>query len=132
MPISPENKKRYPANWKEIRARILDRANHQCEGTDCNLPNYSYVIRSGVGFCEDRPQDAKNQEIVAWMKAVDPKFRRVKVILTIAHMDHIPENCGDDNLKSLCQSCHNEYDKHHRAKNRAETLRKKKAMKYAI
>ena len=30
MPIKPENRKRYPANWKEIRARILERDGHQC------------------------------------------------------------------------------------------------------
>lgn len=26
MPIKPENRGRYPANWPEIRARILERA----------------------------------------------------------------------------------------------------------
>ena len=31
MPIRPENKDRYPANWKEIRKAILDRAGNRCE-----------------------------------------------------------------------------------------------------
>ena len=33
-----------------------------------------------------------------------------KVVLTVAHLDHIPENCGDDNLLAMCQRCHNRYD----------------------
>jgi len=31
MPIKPENRDRYPRNWKQIRWRILIRANHRCE-----------------------------------------------------------------------------------------------------
>lgn len=31
MPIKPENKNRYPSNWKEIRVDILKRANNRCE-----------------------------------------------------------------------------------------------------
>lgn len=32
------------------------------------------------------------------------------VVLTVAHLDHVPENCADDNLKAMCQRCHNRYD----------------------
>lgn len=39
MPIKPENKNRYPSNWKEIRADILKRANNCCEF--CGVENYS-------------------------------------------------------------------------------------------
>ena len=38
MPIKPENKNRYPENWKEIRQRILKRANNRCEF--CGIENY--------------------------------------------------------------------------------------------
>jgi hypothetical protein len=30
MPIRPENKDRYPVNWKEIRAAVLKRAGNRC------------------------------------------------------------------------------------------------------
>jgi len=33
-----------------------------------------------------------------------------KVILTVAHLDHNPANCDDNNLKALCQRCHLRYD----------------------
>jgi 5-methylcytosine-specific restriction endonuclease McrA len=39
MPIKPENKKRYPANWKQIRADILERAENRCEF--CGILNYT-------------------------------------------------------------------------------------------
>lgn len=89
MPIKPENKKRYPQNWKKIRADILKRANNRCEF--CGIENYS--IRENGS----------------------------KVVLTIAHLDHTPENCDYGNLRALCQKCHNNYDKEHRAETRRKT-----------
>jgi len=77
MPIRPENKARYPKDWKQISLRIRDRAGNKCE--DCGVENYS--IRDGS-----------------------------KIVLTVAHLDHTPENCADENLKAWCQRCHNRYD----------------------
>lgn len=34
----------------------------------------------------------------------------VRVILTVAHLDHTPENCDPANLRAWCQWCHNTYD----------------------
>ena len=36
MPIKPENKARYPKDWKQVRARILVRAGNRCEWPACN------------------------------------------------------------------------------------------------
>ena len=88
MPIKPENRGRYPTNWKEIRAAILERAGNKCEF--CGIENYA--VRDGS-----------------------------RVVLTIAHLDHTPEHNKPDNLRALCQRCHNRYD----AKHRAETRRRK-------
>ena len=88
MPIKPENRKRYPANWKDIRKDILKRADNKCEF--CGIENYAIREKGS------------------------------KVVLTIAHLDHTPENCDYSNLRALCQRCHNRYD----AKHRAETRRK--------
>ena len=82
MPIKPENRGRYPANWKEIRAAILKRADNKCEF--CGIENYA--VRDGS-----------------------------RVVLTIAHLDHTPEHNNPDNLRALCQRCHNRYDAKHRA-----------------
>lgn len=99
MPIKPENKARYPKNWKEIRARILARAKHVCEWPDCGAVNGNPNPVTGS-----------------------------KVVLTIAHLDHTPENCDDSNLRAWCQRCHLRYDADHHAKNAYETRRKGKAL----
>ena len=33
-----------------------------------------------------------------------------RVVLTVAHLDHQPENCAPENLRAWCQRCHNRYD----------------------
>lgn len=48
-------------------------------------------------------------------------LRIVRIVLTVAHLDHQPENVGDDNLAALCQRCHNRYD----AKMRAAGIRER-------
>ena len=43
MPIKPENRARYPKDWRGIRLAILVRAGHRCEGSpdfpDCRASN---------------------------------------------------------------------------------------------
>ena len=88
MPIKPENKKRYPPDWKDIRKQILARAGDCCEF--CGRKNHSMVVNEKTG-------------------------KTVKVVLTIAHLNHTPEDCRPENLRALCQRCHNQYDAKHRA-----------------
>lgn len=88
MPIRPENKARYPKDWPEISRRIRERSGGQCEreinGIRCEAINgKSHPITGSI------------------------------VVLTVAHLDHQPENCADDNLKAMCQRCHLRYDMHH-------------------
>ena len=52
-----------------------------------------------------------------------------KVVLTIAHLDHTPENCDYSNLRALCQKCHNTYDAEHRKKTRILTKEKLKELR---
>lgn len=33
-----------------------------------------------------------------------------RVVLTVAHLDHMPEHCDPANLRAWCQRCHNRYD----------------------
>ena len=106
MPIKPENKHRYPKSWKDIRAEILARANNRCEF--CGVQNYSWVQRHGKGIEYDKD----------WAYCLSDEDGAVRIILTIAHLDHTPENCAPDNLRALCQLCHNRYDMPHRQKNR--------------
>lgn len=42
-------------------------------------------------------------------KSINPRTGS-KVVLTVAHLDHTPENCDPDNLRAWCQKCHLDYD----------------------
>ena len=52
-----------------------------------------------------------------WCSAIDGlphPTTGATVVLTVAHLDHTPENCQRSNLRALCQKCHNAYDAPHR------------------
>ena len=49
------------------------------------------------------------------------------MVLTVAHLDHTPENCEPENLKAMCQRCHLTYDAAHHART-AYATRKAAAM----
>ena len=124
MPIRPENRARYPKNWKEIRAHILERAGNKCEGSprypDCRIQN-GWFRNNTTG---EVTHDAMQFE--TWT-LVDGDSASM-IVLTIAHLDHTPENCADDNLKAMCQRCHLTYDAKHHAQSSYHTRRKGKAM----
>jgi len=42
----------------------------------------------------------------------------IKIVLTVAHLDHNILNNVYNNLASLCQRCHNRYDVRQRVRNR--------------
>ena len=109
MPIKPENKARYPKDWKQIRERILLRASHKCE--QCGVRNHALGYRD--------PDDGRFIECVSAGHATG--YRVFKIVLTIAHLDHIPENCADDNLSALCQLHHLRMDAYEHAKNARAT-----------
>ena len=53
-------------------------------------------------------------------------MKATRIVLTTAHLDHTPENCSDDNLASLCQRCHLNYDREIHIRNRAYFARLRK------
>jgi len=112
MPISPENKKLYPKNWPEIRERIRKRAGNKCEG--CGVENYSIGHRDkGTGgFIEG--ENSKSYESYC----DNHGLKIIKIVCTVAHLDHDPTNNADENLKFWCQKCHNSFDGKHRAETR--------------
>lgn len=117
MPIKSENKHRYPPNWREIRAAILERADDCCE--QCGVPNYAYRARGEEAWTSNIGQAE------AW--AMDG-MKVSRVVLTIAHLDHQPENNDPGNLRALCQRCHLAWDKEHHQKTAYQTRRAGKAL----
>lgn len=109
----PIDYRRYPPNWKtEIRPVVLGRAGNKCEF--CGLANGQTVYRCRVKKkmewfpCkEDIFEQGLSKEVAEWWVE-----RPVKVVLTIAHLDHDEENheVSIDRLRALCQLCHLRYD----------------------
>lgn len=118
MPIRDENKARYPKDWPQISKRIRERAGQKCE--KCQAPNGELIIRERSedwGFeptyitANNEMYSAEDGRLITYAYfAARDITKAVKVILTVAHLDHTPENCADDNLKAWCQRCHNIYD----------------------
>lgn len=91
MPIRPENRTRYPKNWRDISQRIrFDRAGGRCECEgECRL---DHAGRCGARHGEPNPRTG------------------ALVVLTTAHLADPIEDCSDENLRAFCQQCHNRYD----------------------
>ena len=110
----PCDKSKYPKDWKEIRAQILDREGHKCKW--CGTLNYSVVAK--VNGERIRVLSATNYND-ARAEAVRFGFNAIVTVLTIAHIDNPdPMDCRPENLAALCQRCHNRHDAPMRAANR--------------
>lgn len=105
-PIRPENRDRYPDDWRDISTAVKEDAGWRCEcrgecgrgeahlGTDLRCTNLHGQPAYDTGSL---------------------------VVLTTAHLDHTPENCDRENLRAFCQGCHLHYDRAHHAETRAAT-----------
>jgi hypothetical protein len=136
MPIQPWNKDRYPPNWPEISASIRKRAGNRCEQCGKHHGWTYIVIWDGSGrYLDDYLEDSQTPDgspmsewVGVWrdrsgMECEEPpepsgdkrtrkalKRRESRCELTVAHLDHTPENNDPANLMALCQSCHLKLD----------------------
>lgn len=110
MPIRAENRARYPKDWPAISRRIRKRSRGRCECKgDCGLQHF----RGNAGRQIDLPPSLQISKRVFRCQAINGgphPVTKAKVVLTVAHLNHKPEDCTDANLKAWCQRCHNRYD----------------------
>jgi 5-methylcytosine-specific restriction endonuclease McrA len=91
MPIRAENRDRYPPDWPAIATGVKEAAGWACVGSPA--------------FPDCRAKHGEPHPVTG-----------SKVIITVAHLDHTPENVDPANLRAWCQRCHNTYDAPNRAK----------------
>lgn len=131
MPIRPENRALYPADWKAISRRIRhERAGNRCE--QCKAPNGELIVRAEDGatymLSDGEVHDANDGQTLGYARSSEyPGYQLVKIVLTVAHLDHDPTQNRDENLRALCQRCHLRHDAEHHRRNSAETRRARKA-----
>ena len=89
----PMDRKRYPKEWKLISKSIKDAADWKCQ--KCG----KQCRRPGEPFDTHRNT------------------------LTVAHLNHTPEDVRPENLMAMCAPCHLKYD----AKHHAETRKNRRA-----
>lgn len=115
----PCDYKNYPLDWfTRIRPAILERAGNRCEF--CGAPNYGILSVPDREVIEPCNTYAEALQKLKHCHSSDQCDGFIIIVLTIAHLDHFPMNCSPENLKALCQKCHNAYDAKHRAKTRRE------------
>lgn len=93
----PMQRDLYPDDWEAIAFEVKSEANWCCE--DCGKS----CRRSG----EDLLQFF---ERLNCFPLEDLFEHPQKWTLTVAHLDHQPQNCDRSNLKALCAPCHCRYD----------------------
>lgn len=145
MPLKAKHNRKYPLTieWRGIWYWLLTRAGFKCEA--CGIPQYAVGYRVHGEFIPARgngPQDAAGQGR-SWPSSAPLTYREaceladarhdsgggkhdadghrwIVVVLTIAHLDHDPQNTDHTNLRILCQQCH----ARHRQQNPARRLRR--------
>jgi hypothetical protein len=101
-------RERYADDWEQISLAIRARAQQRCEctgqcgaehGGRCDAPNGTRIDREEVRPWRWRPH-------VCDTMCVTEKCWGTRVILTVAHVDHVETNNAPGNLLALCQRCH--------------------------
>lgn len=123
----PIDYKKYCKDWK-LRSRFIRhyRAQNKCEC--CGVKNHKLILRGwfdGVEVYQDLEgaifRADNSRYITHWyIGKVDKQSKNkfIKVVLTVAHLDHDIKNNSFFNLKAMCQKCHNSYDASHRKQTR--------------
>jgi len=122
----PIDYKKYPADWlKVIRPRIMKRANNTCEFDVCDFKHgeivwaVKYRGRTQAWYRDfeeaERHEPKSFESKRNWNTGIVspvPNPKMVKIVLTIAHLDHDETNheVSDDRLMAACQLCHLRYD----------------------
>lgn len=74
-------------------------------------------------YCAD-----SGQSLGRWHVDTYEVLRMTDIVLTIAHLEHVPENCSPENLRAWCQRCLLRYDAKHHAETSWSTRRERLAI----
>lgn len=118
----PVDYSKYPPYWKKLSRHIrFVRAGNRCEW--CGVQNGAIGARDNQGQWWDESDIHVLQSSAGYALFGDfPKT--IRIVLTVAHLDHDTQNNRFSNLAALCQRCHLAYDQEHHRVNAARTRAK--------
>lgn len=112
----PMNLADYPSDWPWMSRQIRDQAGHRCEW--CGVANGAIGARDRSGEWHSEIEiDHLNSTDGEHLFGDYPKI--IRIVLTVAHLDHDKTNSDPANLKALCQRCHLNWDRERHIANRA-------------
>lgn len=116
------NRDIYPPDWPTISRNARARAGNRCQF--CGIENGAVGYRERGQFVKifDAESDIDESADAYQLDG----YKLITVVLTVAHLDHNPDNWAEENLNALCQRCHLVHDIDHHARNAANTRRRKK------
>lgn len=103
MPIRPDLRQFYGREWRGKRAAILKRAHNRCE--QCAAPDRTAVERGPNGMWRllssppGTPWRNNRGNITTFEPTTDVR-RDVRIVLTVAHLNHESGDDRDENLKA--------------------------------
>ena len=130
----PVDYSKYSPDWK-LRSRFIRhyRARNKCER--CGAPNGQWILRGewqggpawqnddGQIYCAETGRYMGDNYVGEI--CTSEKTKAIRVVLTVAHLDHNVKNNSFFNLAALCQRCHLRHDAALHAQNaKATRLRK--------
>lgn len=120
----PMRRELYPANWDDISRQVRKDAGNRCEW--CGVDNHAIGARSlnGIWYDED---DIHGMNSTDGMLLFGEFPDMIRIVLTVAHIDHNPANNDRSNLAALCQRWHLNHDRPHHMANAAATRARKRA-----
>lgn len=143
MPIKPENRALYPADWDAISLEAKRRAGWRCVHPACQTMQYDVGYWTGPHW---RLQERFAPDLIGegaytvarqraaeiqWSLTGDvpkPDPQVIVIVLTTAHLDHNPANCDPANLGPMCQRHHLAYDLRHHVASAYATRRSGRAI----
>lgn len=110
MPIRPEHRHLYPPDWTALTEALKEAAGWRCTCTgECG--------RDHGGRCVEvhgEPATWRRQSAIV-------SSRPARVVLTVGHRNHRPDDCSPANLAVWCQDCHLRHDRPEHARRRRAT-----------
>jgi 5-methylcytosine-specific restriction endonuclease McrA len=135
VPLPIKDRSRYPKDWPQIRARVLERAENKCE--QCKAPNRETVMRfinyPGWYATLEGQVFGPDGEEKGWVRGSEsPDYYPVRIVITIAHLDHDPSSLDEDRMRAWCQRCHLKHDQKLHIENAKATRRDKNDAKRSL